>query len=147
MKLNSKVTKGIVFLLLALCLYLLMPTQIKLINDDKINARTFPTVLICGMVICSLLEIIGGLIAKKKEYWVVSKESLKQLVDPVCMLLIILAYVLLIPRIGFLISSLVCCCGAMAFLKCKKVSYYAIVIAFAVAVCFIFTKVLHVPLP
>lgn len=147
MKLNSKVAKGILFLLLALAVYLLMPSQIKLIGNDRINAQTFPKVLVCAMSICSTLMIINGLLAKEKEYWTINLAAIKGLLSPVGMLLIIFAYVFLIPRIGFLLSSGLCCCGAMAFLKCKKVGYYLTVAAFIAVVYLVFTKVLYVPLP
>ena len=147
MKLNVKVTRGIIFLILAAVLLWIMPTQIKVVAGEKITGRTFPRLLLTVMMLCSVLEIITGLLSKDKRYFVIDKASLYEFLWPALMFAIILAYLLLIPRIGFVLSSLLMGVGTLLFLRSRKPGYYIIVMITVFFVYLLFTQLLHVQLP
>ncbi len=147
MKLNRDITKGVVFLVVAITLMLLMPSQIKLTDDSAINARTFPTLLLQGVIVCSLCLIVTGLLSKKKAYFVINKQTVKEILPSIGMIIIFGIYVAMIINIGFLVASLVCCCGTLAYLRCKKPLYYVLVAGFCVFVYLLFTQLLNVYLP
>lgn len=148
LRLNTKITKGIIFLIISIVLYCIVPSQIKLVEGEgAINGRSFPYLLITIMGVSSFLQIIIGLLSKNKQYWIVDATMLRRWKVPMLMLLLVSVYVAIIPYIGFVIASILAVCGTLAFLRCKKWHYYAISVGFVVTIYLIFTSMLNVPLP
>lgn len=129
-KWNSNMGTGAIFLVISVILHLLIPIQIKTYETGSITAATVPTLLIRILLVCSVILLIQGLMSKdKKEYCISTalfrKESLKRL-KPAIYIAMLLAYAVLMPRIGFIIASLLLANGILAYFGTRKWWFYVI---------------------
>lgn len=53
---------AVLFMVLGMFLFLVMPKQVPVAESDVVNGRAFPTLLIGLMIFCSILLIIQNLI-------------------------------------------------------------------------------------
>lgn len=60
---------------------------------------------------------------------------------------IMFVYAAALTHVGFLISSAVCCCALLIYVRDKKPLHYAIALAFILMMYLVFTRVLYVKLP
>ncbi|MBS6643056.1 MAG: tripartite tricarboxylate transporter TctB family protein [Clostridiaceae bacterium] len=60
---------------------------------------------------------------------------------------IMLVYAAALTRLGFILSSAICCSALLLYVRDKKPLHYAIVIAFIMVMYLVFTRVLYVKLP
>lgn len=109
-KLNSNMITGVLFLIVSVALHILIPSQIRTYETSAVTAATVPTLLIRGMILCSVILLVQGILSKEKTEYTISgaiftKENLLRL-KPVIYIAMLIAYALLLPHIGFIISSL-----------------------------------------
>ena len=109
-KLNSNMITGVLFLIVSVALHILIPSQIRTFETSAVTAATVPTLLIRGMILCSVILLVQGILSKEKTEYTISgaiftKENLLRL-KPVIYIAMLIAYALLLPHIGFIISSL-----------------------------------------
>ena len=109
-KLNSNMITGVLFLIVSVALHILIPSQIRTLETSAVTAATVPTLLIRGMILCSVILLVQGILSKEKTEYTISgaiftKENLLRL-KPVIYIAMLIAYALLLPHIGFIISSL-----------------------------------------
>ena len=57
-KFKQDLVGGIVFLIVSLVIWFMMPSQIKINTTDAINSQSFPRVIIGLMMVCSIYLII-----------------------------------------------------------------------------------------
>lgn len=115
-KLNSNMITGVLFLIVSVALHILIPSQIRTYETSAVTAATVPTLLIRGMILCSVILLVQGILSKEKTEYTISgaiftKENLLRL-KPVIYIAMLIAYALLLPHIGFIIPR---CCLPMAF--------------------------------
>jgi len=127
-----------------------LPSQIKLYETGAINAQTVPSLLINCMIIFSAILLVQGLAAKEKTEYEISgkmltKESLIKL-KPAIYIAMLLVYAIIMPKIGFIISSLLLSNGVLLYFGTRKWYYYLIVSANVFVVYFAF-QALNVYLP
>lgn len=149
-KLNADIITGAIFLVLSVVLHILLPYQIKTYEKGSVTAATVPTLLIRLLILCSVILLIQGLLAKeKKEYCVgaamFQKESLKRL-KPAVYIAMLLAYAFLMPRIGFVIASLLLANGILFYFGSRKWWFYLIASGNVILAYFVF-QAIHVALP
>lgn len=149
-KLNSNMVTGAIFLVISVILYVLIPSQIKTYETGSMTAATVPTLLIRILLACSVILLAQGLLSKdKKEYYISTalfqKESLKRL-KPVIYIAMLLAYAVLMPRIGFIIASLLLANGILAYFGTRKWWFYLIASANVFLAYFAF-RAINVTLP
>ncbi|MBI9096622.1 MAG: tripartite tricarboxylate transporter TctB family protein [Sphaerochaeta sp.] len=114
-----------IFLAFAVAAFLLMPSQVKVQENMATTARTFPTLLLQIMIAGSVL-LLGTEIVKiirKMQIEVVEVELLTEIKAVVILLLLVL-YALLMPLVGFIVSSLLFSIAMLYYFRIKKVSYY-----------------------
>lgn len=149
-KLNSDMITGAIFLVVSIILYGLIPSQIKTYEKSSITAASFPTLLLRIMIVCSAILLAQGILSKgKKEYCLSAalfrNESLKRL-KPVIYIAMLLVYAVLLPRIGFIIASLLLVNGILAYFRSRTWYFYAIASANVFLAYFAF-RAINVTLP
>lgn len=138
----------LVFLAFAVVAFLLMPSQVKVQENMATTARTFPTMLLQIMIAGSLV-LLGTEIVKiirKTKIEVIEVELLTE-IKAVIILLMLVLYALLMPLIGFIISSVLFSVAMLYYFRIKKGLYYLVVVIAALAIGFIFRYLLGVRLP
>ena len=109
-----------------------------------------PTLLIRGMILCSVILLVQGILSKEKTEYTISgaiftKENLLRL-KPVIYIAMLIAYALLLPHIGFIISSLLLANGILLYFGTRKWWFYAIASANVIVAYFAF-QAMSVTLP
>lgn len=132
-KLNTNMVTGAVFLVISAVLHVLLPFQIKTYETGSITAATVPALLIRCLLVCSAILLIQGVLSKEKKTYCIdaglfTRESLKRL-KPVIYMAMLLAYAVLMPRIGFIIASLLLSNGILAYFGTRKWWFYLIATA------------------
>lgn len=137
-----------VFLVFAVVAFLLMPSQVKVQENMATTARTFPTLLLQVMIAGSLVLLATEIIkiVRKMDIEVVQVELLTE-IKALIILLMLLLYALLMPLIGFIISSLLFSVGMLYYFRVKKGSYYLIVVIATLTIGLVFRYLLGVRLP
>lgn len=136
---------GIVFGLFSLVVWILIPFQILSKGSSTIvNAQFVPQLVTILIFVFSIILLIQSLVFKKDRYVEINfKKEIKLLV----FILMLVMYLILMPILGFLISSLVFCTGSLVYLKSRSWRHYVSTYIVVVALHIIFTMVLNVPLP
>lgn len=144
-KYKLNLSAGCLAVLGAIILFLIIPSQVGLENQSVqgITSRSLPYGLCILMAVCGAGLIFQSLVLKRDE---IKELEIKQEVKGICYMLLLLVYGYAFSH-SFLVSTLLLGVATLAFTKCKKASYYAIVIVTVVALYFIFTRLLHVRLP
>ena len=148
MKLYPSLLGPILFIILGVTIMLLMPSQVKIRDDQAITARTFPTfltmIMMGGAIILLLRE--GLKVLRKEPIESIELELLTEVKALILMGMLIL-YAFLMSRIGFMVSSVIYSILMMYYFRVKNWKYYIIVIVAAVLIGIIFRYVLNVRLP
>ena len=152
MKYNSEIISGSVFLVAAVVLWLLIPSQINTMEKSVINAQTVPKIVIGGMGLFSLGLLLQGIFTFPKKEVVITRATLRsdgfrRELKSVVYVLIFLAYLEAFTWMGFLISTVLLTISILLFYGARKWYYYAIPLAMVGVVYFIFKMLLRVSLP
>ena len=146
-KLNSNMITGVLFLIVSVALHILIPSQIRTYETSAVTAATVPTLLIRGMILCSVILLVQS--KEKTEYTIsgaiFTRENLLRL-KPVIYIAMLIAYALLLPHIGFIISSLLLSNGILLYFGTRKWWFYAIASANVIVAYFAF-QAMSVTLP
>jgi len=140
---RTNLMAGVIFVVIAAVIAVLIPSQIQMtsIVKEAVDSRFIPE-LLCGVMgILGCWLIVKSVVLKKEDYLEISLNQEKKRGLFVLMLIV---YVFLISRIGFLISSFLWGIGCLAFTKSKKANYYIIVAVSIIIIYLIFKYVLDV---
>ena len=137
-------------------LYLCIPSQIaeNLVARATISPRFFPTFSVLGVIVCCALLLVFDAkehIFSHKTAEAAATQEKKEEVSYVRVLLVallLLAWYILMPRIGFIISTIVIMCIMSYLLGCRnKIVLVAFPVLFTLTLYFAFVVLLHVSLP
>lgn len=139
---RSNLVAGVVSILFGIIVVLMIPSQISLGYGEatSITPRTIPYVLAIICIVSGVVLLIQSLILKKDT---VKELELKKEIKAISYMLVFLVYALLF-EVNFILASIFLGVMTLAFLRCKKPLYYAIVIALVLVLYVLFTQVLHV---
>lgn len=142
-KLN--LSAGCLAVVSAAILFLIIPSQIGVENQVTygITSGSLPYALSILMGGCGVGLLFQSLILKKDE---IKEIEVRQEVTGIIYMLLLLVYGFLFSR-SFLVSTIFLGVATLAFTKCKKIPYYAIVVIMVIILYFVFTRLLHVRLP
>lgn len=151
-KYNSEIISGVVFLVAAVILWVLVPSQINTLETSEVNAQTIPRIAIGGMFLFSLGLLLQGIFANEKKVVILNRstfesENFRKEMRSVLYALILLAYIVLLTFVGFLISTALLVVAILLFYGARKWYYYAIPLGMVGVVYFVFKTLLHVSLP
>lgn len=147
-KLYTDIVGPIVFIIFALAVLFLMPEQIKLTEESKINARTFPVILMGMILFFSVLLLIKEIIKiiTKKNVNVKEIEVLTE-IKALIILVLLIIFLVLMNFIGFLLASMIFSVLMLYFFRIKNWKYYIIILIAAVLISLLFQYGLKVRLP
>ena len=137
-------------------LYLCIPSQIaeNMVAKATISPRFFPTFSVLGVIVCCALLLVFDakehIFSHKTAEAAATQEKKEEIsyVRVVLVALLLLAWYILMPRIGFIISTIVIMCIMSYLLGCRnKIVLVAFPVIFTLAVYFTFVELLHVSLP
>lgn len=145
-KIKTNLVSGIIFFILSCILLAVIPQQIRQTyqQNQYIDAKAIPQMIGCVTALISVLLIVKSLVFHQEtvKTYVVKPEMMAILYF--CGLLL---YLVLIPHLGFLLSSLLLGAGTMAYQKVKSVRQWAVVLAIMIVIYFGFSKGLNIILP
>jgi len=141
-KINTNLVFGIIALALALVLWFVIPSQIKVSTmvTEYVTGRFMPQTMAVIMGVCGLFNIIKGLTGTKDEKEVEFDVEIKKLL----FIAAVIVYGLLARYVSFLLASLLFSAGILAFLGCKSWKKYLIVLVAVTAVVLAFRYGLEV---
>ena len=151
-KYNSEIISGVVFAIVGVILWFLIPSQIQTLEKSAITAQTLPRIAIGGMVLFSVGLLLEGILMREKKELVITKESfhseafhkeVKSLIY--CLFLVI--YCFMVEPLGFVVSTILLVIAIMLFYGARKWYYYAIPLSMIAVVYVVFKVLLHVSLP
>ena len=137
-------------------LYLCIPSQIaeNLVARATISPRFFPTFSVLGVIVCCALLLVFDakehIFSHKTAEAAATQEKKEEIsyVRVVLVALLLLAWYILMPRIGFIISTSVIMCIMSYLLGCRnKIVLVAFPVLFTLTLYFAFVVLLHVSLP
>ena len=137
-------------------LYLCIPSQIaeNLVARATISPRFFPTFSVLGVIVCCALLLVFDakehIFSHKTAEAAATQEKKEEIsyVRVVLVALLLLAWYILMPRIGFIISTIVIMCIMSYLLGCRnKIVLVAFPVLFTLTLYFAFVVLLHVSLP
>ena len=137
-------------------LYLCIPSQIaeNMVAKATISPRFFPTFSVLGVIVCCALLLVFDakehIFSHKTAEAAATQEKKEEIsyVRVVLVALLLLAWYILMPRIGFIISPIVIMCIMSYLLGCRnKIVLVAFPVIFTLAVYFTFVELLPVSLP
>ena len=146
----------LILLLGMITLYLCIPSQIaeNMVAKATISPRFFPTFSVLGVIVCCALLLVFDakehIFSHKTAEAAATQEKKEEVsyVRVVLVALLLLAWYILMPRIGFIISTIVIMCIMSYLLGCRnKIVLVAFPVIFTLAVYFTFVELLHVSLP
>ncbi len=151
-KYNSEIIGGILFSVLGMILWFLIPSQIPTKETGNITAQTIPRIAIGGMAVCGIGLLLEGVFARNKKEVKITKETFrteafKKSVKSVIFCLLLIAYCFIVKPLGFLISTALLAVAIMVFYGARKWYYYALPLAMVFIVYFVFKVLLRVSLP
>ena len=146
-KLRQDLVSGVFFFLLSLFLLFSVQSQIKTMETSALNARTFPYLISAILMLASLRIIIGDIYdrirKKEKEPLVLEiRTELKALL----IFGILIIWLMIMPGLGYLISSVLMVTAFLVYFKVKVWWYYLIMIASCFLIHYIFTAFLNIQL-
>lgn len=146
LKFKTNLVSGILFAIFSVIVWVLIPFQIQTRESASVvvNAQFVPKLVAVLIFIFSIILLIQSLIFKKDKYVEI---NLGMELKVALFVLILAAYTLLMPVMGFLFSSILFCCGSLFYLKSKNWKYYLASFIVTVILFLVFTMVLKVPLP
>ena len=139
-------------IILSLCI----PSQIgeNLVARATISPRFFPTFSVLGVIVCCALLLVFDakehIFSHKTAEAAATQEKKEEIsyVRVVLVALLLLAWYILMPRIGFIISTIVIMCIMSYLLGCRnKIVLVAFPVLFTLTLYFAFVVLLHVSLP
>lgn len=151
-KYNSEILSGVVFAVVGIILWFLIPSQIPTLEKTAVTAQTLPRIAIGGMVLFSVCLLLEGILMREKKELVVTKESFhseafhKEIRSVVyCLFLVI--YCLIVEPLGFVVSTILLVVAIMLYYRARKWYYYVIPLSMIAVVYVVFKMLLHVSLP
>lgn len=127
---------AVLFLILGIGLYLVMPSQIAISEGDVVNGRSFPTLLIVLMILCSIMLLVQSLMKMKKGEKL-NKVTLNLLTEVKALMILgilLITYVICSFTNLFAAGAVFCAVGFLVYFRCNKKLYYVITIGLAVAI-------------
>jgi|SRR5690625_406191 len=130
MKVNKDVISSLIFAFLSLIVWFLIPYQIQLGEHSEriVNAQLVPKIASATIFILSIVLFIQSVLklrkneAKDKKVPIPIKEEIKVVI----VLISLFIYALIMPIIGFILSSILICSIILLIMNVKKWKYYVV---------------------
>lgn len=146
MKIRSNLAGGAASIVFAIVLLLVIPSQIEqtIHGNEYINSRLIPQLIAVLIALCGVALVVKSL--------VFGQEQIREIALPAetraCVFFLMMAaFLLAMPRVGYLVSGLAMAIATLLFQRVRGVRQYVVVLVIISAVYFAFVHGLQVPLP
>jgi putative tricarboxylic transport membrane protein len=151
MKIDREIGGGVVFVLLSMAIWFLIPFQIEIKTETVINARFVPQVIAISLFVFSVINLVLQILQKAKG------ESKEVEFDEsnvqghghghaLLMVLVLVLYLVIMDLIGFELSSILVSWAILILIGSRNWKYYVISGVFSVVVGLIFRYLFNVNL-
>lgn len=152
LKYNNEILSGAIFSVVGILLWLLLPGQIQTLEKTAVTAQTFPKIAIGGLILFSLGLLVVGLFFRPKKEVHLTKacfqtESFRKELRSLLFAFFLIAYCLLIPHLGYVMTTLLLVLAVMLFYRARKWYAYVIPLGMVGVVYFVFKLLLKISLP
>jgi len=150
MKLTTNILGSLIFIGLSLFIIYVIPDQILASQSTGINAQSFPRWIAILMLISSFVLLFSEIRIQFKNAKLTSARfnfELKKEFRALIFVILITAFALSTPMIGFLFSSIGFSTLSLIFFKIKDPRYYIFLIGCCIVINYIFKSLLLVQLP
>lgn len=146
MKIKSNLLSGIIAILFAIALLLVIPSQIHTIHqtNEYLGSGFVPKLIAYVILASGVIMLIKSLLLRQEQEVVINLAIEK---TALIFYAVMVAYLLLIPPLGFVAASLCVGVAALAYQRVRNVTQYVVVLAIIAGVYFAFVHCLDVPLP
>ncbi|MBB1274732.1 tripartite tricarboxylate transporter TctB family protein [Psychromonas sp. SR45-3] len=150
MKMTSNILGGLLFVGISLFILLVIPDQVQASSQAGINAQSFPRWIATLMLVCSVFLLVNEVRLQRKNGSVnisAFNVDFKKEIRAVLFIVLIVAYALATPFIGFLFASMAFSALALLFFNITNIKFYIFLIVCCVVVHYVFKFLLLVQLP
>ena len=142
---------GIFFFILGLVLYIIMPQQVPVKTVGTVGPGAFPQTIAVIMMVCGLCLAVESFYKSKKGKYSEEENTVKidwaKELRVIFAVVIMIAYVLMMTKIGFLAASLICGVVLMAYLKVRTWWLYPVYGVVVLFIYYVFKYLLYIQLP
>lgn len=151
-KYNAEMIAGAIFAVVGIVLWFLIPSQVQTLEKTAVNARTFPSIAIGGMILFSAGLLLEGLLAREKKEVRITKETFRSAafrkeMRSIVFALFLIAYCFLVGHLGYVVTTVLLVLAVMLFYGARKWYYYAIPLGMVGIVYYVFKTLLRISLP
>lgn len=145
LKLRTNLVSGIAASVFAVLLWFISYIQVVDVSNKMIKADFLPRLIAVIIFACGIWLIADSIRHPEKDK---EKEiDLKQESRVLIYMAVLVAYVALFEKIGFMLDSLMLALFTLVFVHDKKTLHYVIVAIYVTAIFFIFKYALGIPFP
>lgn len=148
LKLPKKLCMGIFGIVVAVVMWILAKSQITatygLESKYSVGPDFFPKLVIILMFVSGIVLVIQSIFKFDEETVVI---DLKKELIVLIYFAVLMLYVFLLKKIGFIFDTIFASCALLALQKCKKWWYYAVAVAMVLIVYFGFVYGFKIRLP
>lgn len=149
---NSEMVAGLLFTVIAIVLFLLVPSQIHTLETTEINAQTVPRIALGGLGIFSFLLFLQGVFLRPKKTLVFNEElyatrEFRDAIRSTVYIAIMIVYVVLFSLLGFIVANVYLIFAVLLYYRSAKKSHYIIAFSVSAIVYLVFTVGLNISLP
>lgn len=135
-KIPTDLVGACLFFLIAVVLFVIMPDQVPISENDVINGRVFPTLLVILLMLCSGLLILQNIvkIMKKEPLHTCTLNLLTEVKALIILAILFVTYLICKWTDLFVAGAVFCSLGFLVYFRCSKKSYYVITVGLAVLI-------------
>ncbi|MCG8499003.1 MAG: tripartite tricarboxylate transporter TctB family protein [Firmicutes bacterium] len=154
-KIQKNITGSIIFIILGITIWLLIPIYVPEDTVTVMGASFFPRFISIAMIVFSTILLVTSIIQLKKGAFIKEdipgkkqeKVSNRDRFNGIGIFIISVLYMLMINRIGFLISTYIAVTSMLILFRERKIINYVIVYSIILIVYYVFTHLLLVQFP
>ncbi len=154
-KIQKNITGSIIFIILGITIWLLIPIYVPEDTVTVMGASFFPRFISIAMIVFSTILLVTSIIQLKKGAFIKEdipgkkqeKVSNRDRFNGIGIFIISVLYMLMINKIGFLISTYIAVTSMLILFRERKIINYVIVYSIILIVYYVFTHLLLVQFP
>ena len=154
-KIQKNITGSIIFIILGITIWLLIPIYVPEDTVTVMGASFFPRFIAIAMIVFSTILLVISVVQLKKDAFIKEdipgekqeKVSNRDRFNGVGIFIISVLYMLMINKIGFLISTYIAVTSMLILFRERKIINYVIVYSIILIVYYVFTHLLLVQFP
>ncbi len=146
MKIKTNLCSGVIMGAVSILLLILLPSQVRIPAYDSgaPSPRIIPTIMLVGILVCSVFLIIQSLVLKKEKIY---EFDIKNELPTIILIGMMLVFTFLVINLGFLVGVAALFPAMLFYMGERKPIVYILMLAAGVGIYFLFTMVFNISLP